>query len=74
MTKTAGAQVDRFCTLRLNQGVHFSIVFFTKLAQAFGVDGVHLTAEKNLEQILRKYQKQKKSVIIDVPVEYAVRD
>ncbi len=55
-------------------GVHFSNVSFTKLAQAFGVDGIHLTSEKNLEKILRKYQKQKKSVIIDVPVAYAVRD
>lgn len=54
-------------------GVHFSNVFFTKLAQAFGVDGIHLTSEKNLEKILREYQKEKRSVIIDVPVEYAVR-
>lgn len=55
-------------------GVYFNNVFFTKLAQAFGVDGIHLTAEKNLEKILREYQEQKKSIIIDVPVEYAVRD
>lgn len=55
-------------------GVHFSSVIFTKLAQAFGIDGVHLTKEKNLEKILKQYRKQKKSVIIDVPVEYAVRD
>lgn len=55
-------------------GVHFSSVFFPKLAQAFGIDGIHLTPEKDLGKILRKYKKQKKSVIIDVPVEYAVRD
>lgn len=55
-------------------GVHFSKVFFTKLAHAFGVDGIRLTQWMDLQKILMEYKQNKKSVIIDVPVEYAVRN
>lgn len=55
-------------------GVHFSSVFFTKIAQAFGIDGIHLTKNQSLVNILKKYKRLKTSVIIDVPVQYAVRE
>lgn len=54
-------------------GVHFSKVFFTKLAHAFGIIGRRVEPGENLLPILRKIKKLKQSAIIDVPVEYTPR-
>lgn len=54
-------------------GVHFSKIFFAKLAEAFGLIGHRVEAEKNVYTVLHKVKEQKKVAIIDVVVEYTPR-
>lgn len=51
-------------------GVHFSKVFFTRLAEAFGLEGVRIDPGRNLYLILEELKNSGKSAIIDVPVVY----
>jgi thiamine pyrophosphate-dependent acetolactate synthase large subunit-like protein len=51
-------------------GVHFSKVFFARLAEAFGLEGVRIDPGRNLYLILEELKNSGKSAIIDVPVVY----
>lgn len=51
-------------------GVHFSKIFFTKLAEAFGLEGRRIEAGQDLYLVLKKIKKLQRPAIIDVSVEY----
>lgn len=51
-------------------GVHFNHVFFTKLAEAFGINGYSINPHDNLYELLKQIKESSKASLIDIPIEY----
>lgn len=54
-------------------GVHFSKIFFERLAEAFGAVGKRVEPGEDVYSVLKKIKKAKKPAIVDVSVEYTPR-